>query len=243
MDLLSLGLRKSSPLRVGHPGIGQPCVLCKRAIRPGDETGRVPQPDSEDLAVADGPICHWTCIENGLHRLRQRGETTPGTTRRFLESWADAFNRQAVAGEQFAAYTSEADFILKNGRPFEAGALPRGIRMGRPRECFRNAATLALRKPNLYTYVEGYAVNRWVAMHTVAHAWCVGPDNYAVDPTWDEGTEYFGVAFRHDHLRRVLKSRRDYGLIDNPEMDFPLITGAHPADQAVVARCQGLAWG
>jgi hypothetical protein len=238
MNLLRLGLRKSSPLRAGHPAIGQPCVLCERAIRAGDETGRVPEPDSEELVITDGLVCHWTCIENGLYRLRQRGETTPGTTRRFLESWADAFNRQALAGGQFATYTSEADFILKNGRPYEAAALPRGIRMGRPRECFRNAATLALRKPNLYTYVEGYAVNRWIAMHTVAHAWCVGSDNYAVDPTWDEGTEYFGVAFRHDYLRRVLKSRRDYGLIDNPEMDFPLVTGAHRADEAVVTLCQ-----
>ena len=82
--------------------------------------------------------------------------------------------------------------------------------MGRPRECFRNAATLALRKPNIYMYVEGYAVNRWIAMHTVAHAWCINSDNFVVDPTWDEGTEYFGVPFRHDYLRRVLKARRDY---------------------------------
>ena len=106
--------------------------------------------------------------------------------------------------------------------------------MGRPRECFRNAATLALRKPDLYVYVEGYAVNRWVAMHTVAHAWCVGSDNLVVDRTWDEGTEYFGVPFRHDYLSRVLKARRDYGLIDNPEMDFPLVTGAHPVHEAVI---------
>jgi hypothetical protein len=238
MNLLRLGLRKSSPLRAGHPAIGQPCVLCKAAIRAGDETGRVPEPDSEELAVTVGPICHWTCIEKGLHRLRERGETTPGTTRRFLESWADAFNRQPVAGERFAAYTSEADFILKNGRPFEAAALPRGVRMGSPRECFRNAATLALRKPKLYTYVEGYAVNRWIALHTVAHAWCVGSDNLVVDPTWDEGTEYFGVPFQHDYLRRVLGARKDYGLIDNPEIDFPLVTGAHSADDAVVTRCQ-----
>ena len=106
--------------------------------------------------------------------------------------------------------------------------------MGRPRECFRNAATLALRKPDLYVYVEGYAVNRWVAMHTVAHAWCVGSDNFVVDRTWDEGTEYFGVPFRHDYLRGVLKVRRDYGLIDNPEMDFPLVTGAHRVHEAVI---------
>jgi hypothetical protein len=31
----------------------------------------------------------------------------------------------------------------------------------------------------------------------------------------------------------VLKARKDYGLIDNPEMDFPLVTGAHSVDEAV----------
>jgi len=31
----------------------------------------------------------------------------------------------------------------------------------------------------------------------------------------------------------VLKARRDYGLIDNAEMDFPLVTGAHSVDEAV----------
>jgi hypothetical protein len=235
MNLRTLGLRKSSPLRADHPGIGQRCVLCKRAIRAGDRTGLVPPLDSEEPALADGLICHWTCIESGLSRLRQ-GETAAGTTRQFLESWADAFSRQAVAGERCDAYTSEADFILKNGRSFEYAALPRGVRMGRPRECFRNAAALALRKPDMYMYVEGYAVNRWMTMHTVAHAWCIGVDNLVVDPTWDEGTDYFGVPFRHDYLRRVLKARRDYGLIDNGEMDFPLVTGAHRAHEAVIDR-------
>jgi hypothetical protein len=58
-------------------------------------------------------------------------------------------------------------------------------------------------------------------------------DNLVVDPTWDAGAEYFGVPFRHDYLSRVLKARKDYGLIDNPEMDFPLVTGAHCVDEAV----------
>src|SRR5579863_1772962 len=129
MNLRTLGLRKSSPLRADHPGIGQRCVLCKCAIRAGDRTGLVPPLGSEETALADGLICHWTCIESGLSRLRQ-GETAAGTTRRFLESWADAFNRQAVAGERCDAYTSEAAFILKNGRSFEYAALPRGVRWG-----------------------------------------------------------------------------------------------------------------
>src|ERR1700693_5901571 len=96
MNLRTLGLRKSSPLRADHPGIGQRCGLCKRAIRAGDRTGLVPPLDSEEPALDDGLICHWTCIESGLSRLRQ-GETAAGTTRQFLESWADAFWRHTDA--------------------------------------------------------------------------------------------------------------------------------------------------
>ena len=108
--------------------------------------------------------------------------------------------------------------------------------MGRPRECFRNATNLALRKPDLYTYVEGYAVNIWIPTSPVAHAWCIDSQNFVVDPTWEEGTEYFGVAFRHDYLRRILKGKRDYGLIDNHEMNYPLVTGEHRADEALITN-------
>jgi len=133
-----------------------------------------------------------------------------------------------VAGERCDAYTSEADFILKNGRSFEIRCIAtRSNGWGDARMLPQRRGTGAS-KPNIYMYVEGYAVNRWIATHTVAHAWCIGSDNFVVDPTWDEGAEYFGVPFRHDYLRRVLKARRDYGLIDNAEMDFPLVTGAHP---------------
>ena len=131
-------------------------------------------------------------------------------------------------------HTSEADFILKNGRSFKFAAVQRGFRMGRPSECA--TPRHFLRKPDMYMYVEGYAVNRWMTMHAVAHAWCIGLDNLVVDPTWDEGAEYFGVPFRHDYLRRVLKARRDYRLIDNAEMDFPLVTGAHRVHEAVIDR-------
>src|SRR5947209_9505146 len=206
------GTSKVVPLRADHPGIGQRCILCKRAIRAGDRTGLVPPLDFEEPVLADGLICHWTCIESGLSRLRQ-GETTAGTTRRFVESWADAFSRKAVAGERRDAYTSEADFILKNGRSFKFAAVQRGFRTGRPSECA--TPRHFLRKPDMYMYVEGYAVNKWMTMHAAAHAWGIGLDNLVVDPMWDEGIDYFGVQFRHDYLNRVLKARRDYGLIDN----------------------------
>jgi hypothetical protein len=52
-------------------------------------------------------------------------------------------------------------------------------------------------------YVEGYSINMWVTGHPVAHAWCIDPEGFAVDTTWKEGTEYFGVPFRAEYVRRI----------------------------------------
>jgi hypothetical protein len=229
-NLRRLGLENSGPLRAGHPEIGQPCLLCKRPIQAGDETGHIPQdPEDEESATL---VAHWKCIEDGFKRLRGSRSLAPGATRRFLESWAGG-----VKGGNASAYpyASQADFILKHGRGFEWRTLPHGVRTGVPRQCFRNAVRLALRKPGFYTYVEGYAINTWVSGHPVAHAWCVDPEHFVVDTTWEEGADYFGVPFRVEYVRRMAGARRDYGLIDNEEMGFPLLTGAHAVAEAVTA--------
>jgi hypothetical protein len=105
--------------------------------------------------------------------------------------------------------------------------------LGPPRQCFRNAVRLALRRPRLYTYVEGYAIDMWVGRYPVAHAWCIDPEGLVVDTTWEEGAGYFGVPFRVEYLRRMSGARRDYSLIDNEEMGFPLLTGAHAVADTV----------
>ncbi|HWQ56689.1 MAG TPA: hypothetical protein VN442_23585 [Bryobacteraceae bacterium] len=46
--------------------------------------------------------------------------------------------------------------------------------------------------------------------------------------------DYFGVPFRHDYLRAIILAKNGYGLIDNEEMDLPLLTGVHPAEYAVL---------
>ena len=68
----------------------------------------------------------------------------------------------------------------------------------------------------------------------MAHAWCVDPEHFVVDTTWEEGADYFGVLFRAEYVRRMARARReDYSLIDNEEMGFPLLTGAHAVAEAV----------
>jgi hypothetical protein len=230
-NLRRLGLEESGHLRAGHPELGLPCLLCKRPIQAGDEVGHIPQnPGDERSATL---VAHWKCIEDGFNRLRGSRSLAPGATRRFLESWAGV-----VKGGDATAhpYASQADFILKHGRAFEWRALPHGVRMGVPRQRFRNAVRLALRKPRSYTYVEGYAINTWVSGHPVAHAWCVDPEHFVVDTTWEEGADYFGVPFRAEYVRRMAgASRRDYPLIDNEELGFPLLTGAHAVAEAISA--------
>lgn len=178
-------------------------------------------------------MAHWKCIEDGFNRLRGSGSAAPGATREYLESWAGAVKDDAADGK--FPYASQADFILKHGRAFEWHALPPGVRMGTARQCFRNSVRLALGKPRFYTYVEGYAINTWVARHPVAHAWCVDPEGFVVDTTWDEGVDYFGVPFRMEYVRRIADARKDYGLIDNEGMGFPLLTGAHAVVDALKA--------
>jgi hypothetical protein len=71
---------------------------------------------------------------------------------------------------------------------------------------------------------------------TVAHAWCIDPEGFVVDTTWDEGMDYFGVPFRIEYVRRIADARKeDYCLIDNKEMGFPLLTGAHAVADALKA--------
>jgi len=228
-SLKRLGFQKSGRLPADHFDVGQPCILCKRPILAGDTVGDVPvNPEEGDSRTN---TAHWRCIERAFDSLRQRGDVAPEATRRFLESWAKPVKNDTAADE--CPYASEADFILRHGRAFEWRALPRGVGMGSPRLCFDNATRLALRAPRRYTYTEGYAINRLVAGNPVAHAWCIDQEGFVVDRTWDNGAAYFGVPFRVEYVRLIRTFTKDYGLINNEEMDYPLLTGAHAAADAI----------
>lgn len=86
------------------------------------------------------------------------------------------------------------------------------------KECYKNAFLLADENPDKYIYCEGVACSV-IPMH---HAWCVDERGNVFDPTWKEGSHYVGIPFKIDHVRRTILARKYYGVIDDPQRDFPL---------------------
>jgi hypothetical protein len=123
-------------------------------------------------------------------------------------------------------YISIFDFILQNGQEcfpqeFNFELYPHVPRT--KRECFRNAYHLA--EMHDLIYVEGIAND----IIPVQHAWCVDINCNVIDPTWDhpETCSYFGVLFDLSFVSKTIFKRRMFGVIDNVEHRFPLLTGKH----------------
>lgn len=96
------------------------------------------------------------------------------------------------------------EFVLANGQEWNGTTWTkfrgRGYHKMRLRQCFQNAFTMSLIRPEL-TYYEGFA---WAGLITVHHAWCVDDQGLVVDPTWRKSAqrdlpetewEYFGIGF------------------------------------------------
>lgn len=91
-------------------------------------------------------------------------------------------------------YAGISDFLLQHGAWYPPVPFPAGIRKGRKRFCFRNAAVLAIEQPESFRYVEGYAL--YPKMSPVHHAWNLDSDGNLFDRTWKNcGTAYVGVVF------------------------------------------------
>lgn len=123
-------------------------------------------------------------------------------------------------------YSSMYDFVLKNGVECKPQVFPYQKFECAPRtkrECFRNAWILAEWFDLIY--VEGYANS----IIPVIHAWCVDEELNVYDPTWDdpEKASYFGVLFSNRYVGNTIFERCKYGVLDNFEMRYPLLTGIH----------------
>lgn len=112
-------------------------------------------------------------------------------------------------------------FVIEHGRQWdriETDLAAHHVEPGRIKECFRNAAILALHRER-FTYVEGFACG----VIPVHHAWVVTADGTVVDNTWPTpGTDYFGVPFRKSALLRELQHNRTYGLLDQWQSNYRL---------------------
>lgn len=115
-------------------------------------------------------------------------------------------------------YWSISEFIYKNGEMFQPNSFPKNLRRGNMKECYRNATLLVIGHPQ-YSYVEGYAMNIIPTMH----AWCIDKKGKVIDPTWNDGKEYFGVAFNRDFLFKSITKAKRYGLIDSWQEGWPLL--------------------
>lgn len=84
---------------------------------------------------------------------------------------------------------------------------------GTPKACFQNATLAALSHPDQLVYVEGYAVSATLPI-PLPHAWLVDGEGNVIDPTWPDGSEYFGIRFSSDELSEVMLVTRQYGILD-----------------------------
>jgi len=118
-------------------------------------------------------------------------------------------------------YRSMYHFLIENGQFFRD---PKEKKFHyKKKECYYNTYKMVSENPEL-KYVEGFAMS----IIPIEHAWAVDPKGYVVDPTWDDGSAYFGVVFPIVYVIRLMFSKGFVGpVIDNWEQKWPLLTGEH----------------
>lgn len=123
-----------------------------------------------------------------------------------------------------ATTPSTYEIIARLGHGAKPGQpLPSKYRRGRQRECFKNAALLALEHDEL-CYVEGYASRATLPL-LIEHAWCLDPGGDVIDPTWEASAadEYAGLVIDRAELREALLATQRYGVVFAYRPHQPLV--------------------
>jgi hypothetical protein len=146
--------------------------------------------------------------------------------RAFLEHTRDMMAAMPNRSSE-APYSSLYDFVLREGMActFTGKLRPPGIEKMPDHECFANAYALASAEPERFAYVEGFACG----LIPLAHAWVIDMDGNVVDPTWAEKDtrEFLGVPLCLGYVNRIILAREKYGVLDNWEGGWPILTGEH----------------
>lgn len=103
-------------------------------------------------------------------------------------------------------------FVIDKGRSFVAQPFA-GKRM-KAKQCFSNALHYALEHDLLYC--EGYGISgnllKSGVLLPMEHAWCCDENFNVIDPTWDDGGSYWGIAFHAALAAGYTAEKGWYGL-------------------------------
>lgn len=137
-------------------------------------------------------------------------------TRAYLEQMVE-IRKNSNLRPMGVSYSCLEDFVLKEGKEFKYSPRPDSIPKKKDNYCFQNSFEVA-RKHNL-SYVEGFA-NAGIVM---LHAWCVDKSGVVVDPTWNKGSDYFGVVIPAYLMYALVLNRGKYGILDDWENRWPVL--------------------
>jgi hypothetical protein len=122
-------------------------------------------------------------------------------------------------------YKTIGDFVMSNGA-FYSKICEKKYRRGTIKECFRNTFKLVENNKDL-TYVEGFAITENIPL-AIMHAWAVNSKGEVIETTWKTpGSGYLGVPFNLNYVREITLKRGKWGVIDNWENGWPLLTEKH----------------
>lgn len=138
-------------------------------------------------------------------------------------------NAMSVANPLFKR--SFQDFVLEYGWWYELVSVPVKIAAGTRKQCFTNAAELALPDGSLI-YCEGYAIFK--TGNPTLHAWVTDGKGNAIDNTWQTpGVAYAGVPFTWGFvMMTTAKNHAFVSLLDDWQNKWPLRgdLGDHPEE-------------
>lgn len=124
------------------------------------------------------------------------------------------------------------ELLIHKGQEFVAAPRPVTMRRGVPKQCFKNAALMAIGKG--YDYVEGLLARPVVPGIAIHHAWCckAGSD-VVIDNTIETvmlEDRYFGIRFTKQKLMEMIEASQHYGFLVGPiRPNYKLILELDPS--------------